>query len=112
MTNFGKLMDDNFDAIVDKMMEMEIENNKYQVDLYIYPDGELYEFTNIGGTSWLNDDHFKICEINGECTDYIWDDGTQMTKDEIREAIEENRSCYADRLMEIIDNYNLMYEED
>lgn len=41
-----------------------IECRKYQTDLYLYIDdkgeGELYEFANVGGNSWLDDDHITI----------------------------------------------------
>lgn len=42
-----------------------IDCNEYDTDVYLYIDeetseGELYEFTNVGGNSWLDDDHITI----------------------------------------------------
>ena len=42
-----------------------IECRNYQTDVYLYineesGEGELYEFTNVGGNSWLDDDHITI----------------------------------------------------
>lgn len=42
----------------------------FQIDLYFYPDTkEFYAFTNIGGNSWLNDNHITIYHINRENID-------------------------------------------
>lgn len=59
----------NFDEIRDEFIEMLIsfakEARQYQTDVYLYVDeatntGELYEFTNVGGNSWLDDDHYVL----------------------------------------------------
>jgi hypothetical protein len=59
----------NFDEIRDEFIEMLIsfakEARPYQTDVYLYVDestntGELYEFTNVGGNSWLDDDHYVL----------------------------------------------------
>lgn len=51
--------------LIDRLRENEIEERPYQIDLYLYlnDDGiaELEDFTNIGGNSWLNDDHYTLC---------------------------------------------------
>lgn len=44
----------------------------YQVDIYAYYDNEtgiveLSEFTNVGGNSWLNDDHYTIYVVKQSC---------------------------------------------
>lgn len=59
----------NFDEVVEmlseKMMELDKRCNRYQTDIYLYVDeetnkGSLDEFVNVGGNSWLDDDHITI----------------------------------------------------
>ena len=57
----------NYDEIFEKLektlKDLDFKNPNYQVDIYLYVDeegkGTLDTFTNVGGNSWLNDDH--IC---------------------------------------------------
>lgn len=46
------------------LRDFEIELNKYQSDVYLYlkenGKAELYVYTNIGGNSWLDDDHVTL----------------------------------------------------
>lgn len=59
----------NREAIVEELAEMlkkfDMQLNEYQTDVYLYYDeeeqtAELDTFTNVGGNSWLNDDHYTI----------------------------------------------------
>ena len=58
----------NRDEIVDELAEMlvqfAIDCNKYNTDVYLYVDengyGSLDTFVNVGGNSWLDDDHYTI----------------------------------------------------
>ncbi len=59
----------NYDELVEELIEMlkdfDKQMNKYQTDVYLYYDpetqtGELDTFVNVGGNSWLNDDHITI----------------------------------------------------
>lgn len=59
----------NREAIVAKLAEMlkkfDLELNRYNTDVYLYYDkekqtAELDTFINVGGNSWLNDDHYTI----------------------------------------------------
>ena len=59
----------NRDAIIeqltDLLMQFAKECNRYQTDVYLYFDREtntatLDTFTNIGGNSWLDDNHYTI----------------------------------------------------
>lgn len=56
--------DELVDALAQRMMQADIDCNQYQTDVYLYlkEDGtwELYDFTNVGGNSWLNDDHITV----------------------------------------------------
>ena len=56
----------NREAIVEELAEMlkkfDMQLNAYQTDVYLYYDeekqtAELDTFINVGGRSWLNDDH-------------------------------------------------------
>lgn len=47
------------------MMKADIDCNEYQTDVYLYIDKDtdiarLNTFVNVGGNSWLNDDHLTV----------------------------------------------------
>ena len=53
------------DEFVDMLMNFDKKANPYNTDVYLYVNedtntGELYEFVNVGGNSWLDDDHYTI----------------------------------------------------
>lgn len=60
----------NREAVLEKLTEMLIQfdkdaNTNYQTDVYLYYDeksqtAELDTFVNVGGNSWLNDNHYTI----------------------------------------------------
>lgn len=59
----------NLDSIIEQLTEILIqfdrELNGYDTDVYLYYDKEtetarLDTFVNVGGNSWLNDDHYTI----------------------------------------------------
>lgn len=58
----------NYNEIVENLAEMlkqfDIDENMYQTDVYMYVDengnATLETFTNVGGNSWLDDDHYTI----------------------------------------------------
>lgn len=59
----------NLDNIIEQLTEMLIdfnrELNSYDTDVYLYYDKEtetarLDTFVNVGGNSWLNNDHYTI----------------------------------------------------
>lgn len=58
----------NMEAVAEQLaqmlMEFDKECNSYQTDVYLYvkEDGTAYleEFVNVGGNSWLDDDHYTI----------------------------------------------------
>ena len=69
----------NREAIVEELAEMlkkfDMQLNAYQTDVYLYYDkekqtAELDTFINVGGRSWLNDDH---CTIYADCEHYETD---------------------------------------
>lgn len=77
----GKLTIKNREEIIEKLVELLIQFdkdcNRYQTDVYLYYDGEnqtaeLDTFVNVGGNSWLNDDHYTIY-CDKEHYETVWD---------------------------------------
>lgn len=59
----------NREAVIEELAEMlkqfDMDRNQYQTDVYAYYNEETEEvtldtFTNVGGNSWLDDDHTTI----------------------------------------------------
>lgn len=59
----------NLDSIIEQLteilMQFNRELNSYDTDVYLYYDAEtetasLSTFVNVGGNSWLDDDHYTI----------------------------------------------------
>lgn len=71
----------NREEIIEKLVELLIQfdkdRNGYQTDVYLYYDGEnqtaeLDTFVNVGGNSWLNDNHYTIY-CDKEHYETVWD---------------------------------------
>lgn len=85
----------NYDALIDELVEMlkqfDKEDNGYDTDVYLYIDedsntGTLDTFVNVGGNSWLNDDHITIYTDKGRtesAMDYYF-----STSDALANAVE------------------------
>lgn len=67
--DWAQVARDNYDKIEEVMEDVHLQNFPYQVDIYLYPDGEVDYFENVGGNSWLNDDHKVVARINHQ----YWD---------------------------------------
>lgn len=58
----------NRETVIERLVEMlkafDKEMHNYQTDVYLYIDadgnGTLDEFVNVGGNSWLNDNHYVL----------------------------------------------------
>lgn len=53
------------EQLTEMLMQFDKDCNQYQTDIYLYYDAEnqtaeLDTFVNVGGNSWLNDDHYTI----------------------------------------------------
>lgn len=90
---------DVLDAIVNAKMDHDAACCGYQEDIYLYIDdtgiGEIYIFPNVGGNSWLDDDHITVCcmsEYVGDWTD------TFTTEDAIASALD----CSYEHLIESV----------
>lgn len=82
----------NRDEIISQLEEIlkknDIEMPQYQEDIYLYIDedgiGTLETFTNVGGNSWLNDDHYTVHCMNQHYESYI---DTFQSIEEIADAV-------------------------
>lgn len=65
ITNIAEVMDKAREIIVDALQNC----YPYQTDVYLYVDEDgtatVDDFYNVGGNSWLDDDHITICKIPG-----------------------------------------------
>lgn len=85
------------DEFVDMLMNFDKRPNEYQTDVYLYVNeddtGELYEFINVGGNSWLDDDHYTLYSDKQHYEDVLdWyqdeyeiADALGKTEDELKE---------------------------
>lgn len=65
------------EQLTEMLMQFDKDFNSYQTDVYLYYDkenqtAELDTFVNVGGCSWLDDDHYTIYWDN-QHYDTIWD---------------------------------------
>lgn len=70
-------------ALADRMLQADIDCNRYQTDIYLYvhEDGswELEDFVNVGGNSWLDDNHITVWRDKEHLED--WTDWYQTIRD-------------------------------
>lgn len=66
-----KNYDEVREALVETIGDLEARKNRYQTDIYLYIDenghGTIDTFANVGGNSWLNDDHITIYTDREHC---------------------------------------------
>lgn len=64
--NWADVIENNRDEIVDTLISMAKNAcGRPQQDLYVYPDGSLTIFDNVGGNSWIDDNHFVVWTTKG-----------------------------------------------
>lgn len=71
------------EQLTEMLMDFEKDCNQYQTDVYLYYDEKtqtatLDTFINVGGNSWLDDDHYTIfrdTEHYESWSDYYCNDG-------------------------------------
>lgn len=74
----------NYDELIPQIARMMLDHYKnhtcYQQDINLYVNadgvGRLELFDNVGGTSWIDDDHYTLCslpECNTDWTDTVQD---------------------------------------
>lgn len=60
--------------LADLLLDLDIQSNRYQTDVYLYIEdgvGRLDTFVNVGGNSWLDDDHITIYRDKEHLEDYL-----------------------------------------
>lgn len=115
----------NREEIVEKLaellMQFDKDQNNYQTDVYMYIDEEtgvatLDTFVNVGGNSWLDDDHTTIytdkehydsmydyyCN-DGDFADALYMEHTELQKEAAQHLIDsgEVEECYEPNWQEI-----------
>ena len=103
--------DDIRNELISYLKYFDKECNQYQTDLYLYVNsedntGSLYEFTNVGGNSWLNDDHYVLYKDapHYQTWEVYWCDGTKEEYDEFVDEDPDN--YYPEKADEIIYDFN------
>ena len=88
-------------ALAALLMQFDKDLNQYQTDVYLYYNeeeqtAELDTFVNVGGNSWLNDDHYTIYSDKEHYTDRFGDyfqteqefaDALEMSFDDLSKAV-------------------------
>lgn len=86
-------------ALADRMLQADIDCNRYQTDIYLYvnDDGswELRDFVNVGGNSWLQDNHITVwCDKEHHEDWYDWyqtirefSDMLDMSEDDLKQTV-------------------------
>lgn len=107
----------NINDLVSELAEIlrkfEIDLNPYQTDVYFYYDpdakiGRLETFINVGGNSWINDDHVTIYRDPphyDDIYDYFNDisefaDALEISKKDLMEATRKFKNFDADDFIE------------
>ena len=84
------------ESLISILRENEIARPGYPIDIYMYIDEQtgtasLSEYINVGGNSWINDDHVNLYRMP-ERNDTVWDeiddistlcDAAQLSEDEL-----------------------------
>ena len=66
MIKWSVVAKENYEKLAELMKKVHLGNYPFQIDIYLYPDGSVDDFVNVGGNSWLNDDHITVARINHE----------------------------------------------
>ena len=72
-----KNREETIEKLTEMLMQFDKDCNRYQTDVYLYYDSEnqtaeLDTFVNVGGNSWLNDNHYTIY-CDKEHFETVWD---------------------------------------
>ncbi len=70
----------NYDELIPQIARMILDHLKnhtrYQEDIYLYVDadgvGTLELFQNSGGNSWIDDNHYTLCSLREDYTDWTY----------------------------------------
>lgn len=70
MKKYSEIAKNHRNEIIEAIKALEKSDPQVQTDLYLYPDGTTEEFINVGGNSWLDNEH-KVVYHTDHST---WDD--------------------------------------
>ena len=77
------------DELMSELAKLDAEHNQIQTDIYLYVDTDSWrmeEYLNIGGNSWLDDDHILLYQDKPHYEDIAeWSEG--MTTEEIAKEL-------------------------
>ena len=109
--DYGELIEKNRDKIADMLVDKAHDMfGTYEQDLYIYPDGKLSWFDNVGGNSWQNVPHYVVFSTGG----YEYADATDgIYKDELLEIFKDydpSITKYLEKLVKQDDYYDTVDE--
>lgn len=107
------------------LRKFEIDLNPYQTDVYFYYDadakiGRLETFINVGGHSWINDDHVTIYSDSlhyMNIYDYFdsvleFADALEISKDDLIEATRKFKNLDSDDFIERIEVIDYIKSDD
>lgn len=117
------------EQLTEMLMDFAKDCNEYQTDVYLYYDEEtqmakLDTFINVGGNSWLDDDHYTIfldTEHHESWSDYYCNDGDfawglDMSNEEFEKEVIEYLNLDDDEKenyqIQYIDAYNYVISRD
>lgn len=91
--------------LISILKTLDRQHNNFQTDIYLYLDsngnGKLDTFVNIGGRSWLNDDHLLLG------SDYPhYEDSPAETDEEWDDILSEYQWWYEDAADEMIHSFD------
>lgn len=98
----------NYDEVVEEiaktMMQLDKDAARFQTDIYLYIDGDgigtVDTFVNVGGNSWLNDDHITVYQDKPHYNeDEAWDELSDEEKEEYLPPMSE----YLEEAAELLD---------
>lgn len=113
------------DKLVDMLVQFDKDCNSYQTDVYLYYDEEnqtakLDTFVNVGGNSWLNDDHYTIYS-DKEHFETFWNwyqdscefaDTLEMTNTELEYEVRQYCNMDQDEDVDWIDCYDYLSQNE
>lgn len=100
------------EQLADMMIDLDAEGNLYQTDIYLYVDdegnGTLDTYQNVGGNSWLDDDHITIYSDMPHYND-IPAEEYGVKEEEYRDYLDECRDNYLDTAEKLLNDVETYY---
>ena len=102
------------EQLLEMLMQFDKDCNGYQTDIYLYYNvenqtAELSTFQNVGGNSWLDDDHYVLYS-DKEHWESKWDWYQEIS--EIAEALDKTKEELLTEILNSNDHYDSIDEID